>query len=152
MARELVTGIAALALAAAYFAAADALPVSLLSDEVGADGVPKAIAVALGLCGLMQLARAALRRAPAAAGDETAAGAKPHLRALGLLGIAIAYVVVTPHVGYLVATAALLFAAAAYAGQRLSLTLAAVSLAGAVVLWLSFVKLLGVAMPPAPFV
>lgn len=150
MTRDLLTGAAALALAAAYYAAADALPVSLLSDAVGADGVPKALAVALGLGGLALLLRAALRRAPA--GGETAAGPKPHLRAAGLLAIAIAYVVVTPHVGYLVATAALLFAVAAYAGQRLSLKLAAVSLAGAVVLWLSFAKLLGVAMPPMPFV
>lgn len=151
--RELIGGALALALAVGYYAAAAALPVSLLSDEVGADGVPKAIAVALGLCGVVQLLRAALRQSPRAAGDEAeAAGWLPHLRALGLLAIAVAFVVLTPSVGYLPATVILLFAVAAYAGQKVTPRLAAVAIAGGVVLWASFAKVLGVAMPPIPFI
>jgi len=152
MARELALGLIALALAAVYYATADALPVSLLSDEVGADGVPKALAVALGLLGLAQIARAFLRLARAEGGDAPSGEDwRAHLRALGLLGLAVLYVVVAPHVGYLIATMALLLAVTLYAGQRLSPQVAAVSVAGGAVLWLAFAKLLGVALPPTPF-
>lgn len=149
MIKELATGLAALALAAAYYAAAGALPKSLLSDQVGDDGVPKALAVALAIVGLVQTARALLsRRAlPENAPTENAAGWGPHLAALVLLLFAVAYVAATPYLGYLPATAALIYATAAYAGQKQSWRLAAVSLGGGFVLWLSFAKLLGIGMP-----
>jgi hypothetical protein len=141
---ELATGLAALALAAAYYAAADALPKSLLSDAVGDDGVPKALALALAAAGAAQAVRALLSRRPA---EKTAVDMKAHRAALGLLLIVAAYVAVMPYLGYLPATALLIFAAATYAGQPSSLRLAAVSLGGGLVLWGSFAKLLGVAMP-----
>ena len=43
--RDMISGAAGLAIALAYYALADALPVSLLSDEIGAAGVPKSLAV-----------------------------------------------------------------------------------------------------------
>jgi hypothetical protein len=148
MARELVTGVLALALAAAYFAAADALPRSMLSDQVGADGVPKALAVALGALGALQLVRAVARRGGAGReADETPAH---HLRAAGLLLIGAAYAVAAPYLGYLPATVALLFATAAYAAGQWSARMAAVSAAGGVALWLVFAKVLGVSMPAGP--
>jgi hypothetical protein len=145
--RDLVAGILALALAAAYFAAADALPRSLLSDQVGADGVPKALALALGLLGVMQITRAVVHRVAPGGVDESPAH---HARAFGLLLIGAAYAALAPHLGYLVATTALLLATTAYAGGRWSLRMVAVSAAGGAGLWLVFAKLLGVSMPSGP--
>lgn len=143
MARELIGGAAALALAIAYWVMAAGLPVSLLSDEVGADGVPKALAWSLGILGALQIARALFARHTAEGDDDY----RRHLRALGLLLIAVAYMAVTPYLGYLLGTMALIYAAAAYAGQRQSWRLAAVSAGGGLVLWASFAKLLGISMP-----
>jgi putative tricarboxylic transport membrane protein len=147
MARDLVTGGLALALAAAYFAAADALPRSMLADRVGADGVPKALAVALGALGVLQIARTLLRRGADGGGEE---GPSRHARAAGLLLIGAAYAVAAPYLGYLPATVALLFATAAYAAGQWSVRMAAVSAAGGVALWLVFAKVLGVSMPAGP--
>lgn len=147
MIRELATGLLALALAGAYYAAADVLPTSLLSDQVGADGVPKVLALALGLLGVMQVARAVIY-GRAAGGTED--GAARHGRALGLFLIGAAYALAAPYLGYLVSTAALLLAVAAYAGQAFSVRLVAISAAGGAGLWLVFAKLLGVSMPSGP--
>lgn len=155
MRRDLICGVAVLVLAVAYYAAATALPESMLSDETGADGVPRLLAIVLGALGALVAIRAVLgmrpSRSPAgstASGDprpnETAAG---HLRAGGLVLIGIVFVVVAPWLGYLIATVTLIFCVAVYSGQRPSLTLAAISLGGGAALWVAFVKLLGVAMP-----
>lgn len=148
MKRDLLVGLGALALAAAYYAAADALPRSMLSDAVGADGAPKLFALALGLLGVVQVARAlpaAVRAGAAPAGASATAGA--HRRALGVLAICAAYVALAPHLGYLLATAALIYTLTVYAGQAHSWRVAAISLGGGIALWFSFAKLLGVAMP-----
>jgi len=149
LAKDLATGLLALALAAIYYVAAGDLPKSLLSDQVGDDGVPKALAVALAVVGAIQIIRALLSRRStvAAVAPETAQGWGAHRAALGLMLIAVAYVAVTPYLGYLPATAVLIYAVAAYAGQKQSLRLAAISLGGGFVLWLSFAKLLGIGMP-----
>jgi len=144
--RDLILGLATLALAAAYYAAADALPRSLLSDAVGADGAPKLYALALGLLGVVQVARAIPRAAPAGAAAESAPLAV-HLRSLGVLGMGVVYIVVTPYLGYLLATAALICALTLYAGQARSWRVALIGLGGGAVLWLSFAKVLGVPMP-----
>jgi hypothetical protein len=146
--RDRILGLVALALAAAYYAAADALPRSLLSDGVGADGAPKLYAIALGLLGIVQIARTMPLAAHATAeGAEESTPPLAHLRALGVLAIGAAYIALTPYLGYPIATTILLYAIAVYAGQAHSWRTAAVSLGGGLVLWASFAKLLGVAMP-----
>ena len=50
---DAVAALAVLAFAAAYWWAAAAIEDSLLSDAVGAGGVPKAIAGLLGICALL---------------------------------------------------------------------------------------------------
>lgn len=148
MNREAILGLVALALAAAYYAAADALPRSLLSDAVGADGAPKLYALALGLLGVVQIARSVPRgERPAAASGEAPAPLRVHLRALGVLAIGAAYIAATPYLGYLAATTILIYVLTVYAGQAHSWRTAAISLGGGAALWLSFAKLLGVAMP-----
>jgi hypothetical protein len=66
---------------------------------------------------------------------------------LGLLGIAAAYIVVAPLVGYGVALALMIAAVAMYEGMRPSWRMAVVAAAGALAFWLLFVQLLGVEQP-----
>ncbi len=147
MGRGLACGFAALALAIAYYAAAAQLPSSFLSDDVGADGLPRLLAVALGVLGLLAALRAVLARTAPAGAPPEGGGVAVHARALGLIALGAAYAQLTPSLGYMAGTIVFLFVVAAYSGQRPSLPLAAISGAGGVVLWLVFVKLLGVAMP-----
>lgn len=147
MGRGLACGFVALALAIAYYAAAAELPESFLSDGVGADGLPKLLAVALGVLGFFAGLRAVLaRKAPAGASAE-GGGFAAHARGLGMMALGAAYAALTPALGYMAGTSVFLFVVAVYSGQRPTLRLAAISIAGGLALWIVFVKLLGVAMP-----
>ena len=143
---DLALGLGAIVLAAGYLRLADGIPESLLSDSVGAAGLPRAVGWALGLVGVLLCARS-LRRAPAGASAPAAAGWRPQLRALGLLAILFGYVLVAPWVGYAVATGLLLAAGAAYAGARGARSLVLVPVIAAFVFWLLFVHAFGIPMP-----
>jgi cell division protein FtsW (lipid II flippase) len=151
MNREFACGALVLALAVVYFVAAVDVPQSILSDEVGADGVPKAIAVVLAFLGVAQLVRAATARRAAGPDDLSHDDIKAHLGAIGVIAIGAIYVLVAPYLGYPLAVTALIFAMSVYAGMPISLRLAAVSAGGGFVMWLMFVKALGVAMPVGLF-
>lgn len=145
--RDIACGVLGLALASAYYAAADAIPKSLLADEVGADGVPKALALSLSLLSALLLLRA-VRVRNAADDDETQqASALQHLRALGLVALGFAYIWATPHLGYLLGIALLISATALYYGSRPGLSLVLSASGGAVFLWAMFAKMLDVQMP-----
>ena len=146
MRRDLACAVSGLALALAAWLAARALPTSLLSDGVGADGVPKLLAGALAAVSLWIGTRALLRRAGAA--DEPAAR---HLRALGVAALGFAYAACAPFLGYPLALALLLGAAALYYGASARPQTALFAVAGAFVLWLVFARMLGVAMPGGLF-
>src|SRR5512145_2104513 len=104
-----------MALAAAYFDAAAAIQVSLLSDKVGAGGVPKLLAIVLGGLGAAQIGRALLRRQADAVADGPR-GLAAHLRAAGMLIVGGVYIVVTPYLGYPLAIALLLLVVVVYSG------------------------------------
>lgn len=144
MRRDLVCAALGLALAAAYFAAADALPTSLLADNVGAGGIPKLLAAVLAVLSVLLGARSLIAVAPAA---STGAGAGQHLRALGVAALGFAYVAAAPFLGYPLAVALLAAAAALYYGARLRVSVLVYAAAWAVLLWLLFARVLGVAMP-----
>jgi putative tricarboxylic transport membrane protein len=144
MNRDMILGAVGLAAAALYWRAADALQVSLLADEVGADGVPKALAVSLGLLSLFVLARAVAARGMVAG---PRGGAAPHLWAAALVGLATLYALAAPFLGYVPALALLIAAAAVMFGMRPHPRLALVAVGGAVFFWALFAKFLGVAMP-----
>lgn len=146
MGREIFCGVLTLALGVAYFAAATSLPQSMLSDEVGADGVPKALAVVLMTLGILQLVRAGSRYKVVGAG-EFSGTLKEHAKASGMLVIGVVYIALAPYLGYPIAVTALIVAVALYAGLAPSWELALVGIGGGALLWLLFVKLLGVAMP-----
>jgi hypothetical protein len=148
MSRDIICGAFGLAIATAYYAAATGIQQSLLSDAVGADGIPKLLAISLGLFSALLLLRAALRRQTTRGGEaQEAATMRQHLRALGLVGLGFAYAAVAPYLGYPLALALLIGAAVVYFGLRPSPRLVLVSAAGAMILWVLFVKLLNVPMP-----
>jgi putative tricarboxylic transport membrane protein len=68
-----------------------------------------------------------------------------------MLLIGIGYVVAVPHVGYIPALAALIACTAAYQAREFTMRILAVGLAGAVLLWVLFVLLLGIPQPQGPW-
>ncbi len=153
---NLVTGLILLAFSILYWLGADAIPKSSLSGGVGADGLPKLLAIALGLLALVLVLQSAagLRRStPSPTTAEIAErepGPKPHFLALAILGIGILYAVILPYAGYLIAAAALLLAMALFYGRRLSAPVIAFAVVGAIVFHLLFVTILDVDMPEGP--
>jgi hypothetical protein len=144
MIRDLCGAALAIGLAVAYWRAADTLPRSLLSDEVGADGLPKLLALALAACALAMALRALIARKPAAG-----PGLEQHARALGVVGLGFVYVGLCPWLGYLPSLAVLIAASAIYFGARAAWPIVTTAAGTAVALWLIFAKVLGVAMPGA---
>lgn len=147
--RDDVLGLGMMVLAAAYWATADRIPVSLLSDNVGADGAPKMLAVALAICSALLVVATRLRTA-SAGGEEEGSPAdrrRAHLRAAGLLAGLGGFALLLPVLGYPLALALLIGSAAVYGGARPTLSLVAISIAGGVGFWLFFTKFLGVQLP-----
>jgi putative tricarboxylic transport membrane protein len=150
---DFALGLGAIALAAAYLYVASGIQESMLSDAVGAGGVPRALGWVMAALGLLLCARS-VRFAAGRSNTVTApqqpqqpASAKhPHLQALGLLAILVGYVVLAPYLGYAVAVGALVAAVAAYGGAAIDRNLLLISAAGGLVLWLVFAKLLGISM------
>jgi hypothetical protein len=147
------TGVAVglLILAVLYWLGADQIKVSRLEGIVGAQAVPKGLAVSLGILSLLLIAQAvwrARRVAPAVGAAPESEGIDAHLRALGLLLIGAAYLLVVGTIGYLPAMALLLLATAHYVGRPWSAGLILVALGGAVLYDLIFVRLLGIPLPP----
>ncbi len=147
--RDDVLGLGVMVLAAAYWAAADQIPVSLLSDNVGADGAPKMLAVALAGCGALLVVATRLRPG-LAAGEEEESPAdrrRAHVRAAGLFAGLGAYALLLPVLGYPLSLALLIGGAAVYGGARPTPSLVAIAIAGGVGFWLFFSKFLGVLLP-----
>jgi hypothetical protein len=135
--RNLILAAFGLALAAACWAGADALPVSLLSDEVGAGGVPKGLAAALAILSI----------AIAFPGESEGRHSQNHLKALGVAALGFAYVVLAPLVHYFIAVALLAGGAAAYYGARRPAGMALFALGSAALLWAAFGALLAIPLP-----
>jgi hypothetical protein len=138
--RDLACAAIGLTLAGAYWAAANALPTSFLSDAVGADGVPKGLALLLALFSLVIGARALVR--PAENLQD-----KNHLRALGIAALGFAYVVMAAFIGYLISITLLAGAAALYYGAPRRLGVVLFAAGTAAVLWLVFGFTLGIGLP-----
>jgi hypothetical protein len=152
MKRDFLSGGVLIALAAAYYIATGTIAESTLSDEIGATGLPRLLAMLLAFIGLALIARTAFvalaaRRAnvPQAAADEEEGAPLP--RAVGLLLIGGAYVVLLPFIGYFLSVALLIGAVAFYEGAARSWVLPTAALGGATLYWAIFVKLLGVHQP-----
>jgi hypothetical protein len=144
LSRNAICGAAGLALAIVYYRLADELPRSLLADPIGADGLPKLLATMLGLLSAILLVGALVR--PRVPGKSTSIAT--HLRSAGMLALGIFYFFALPWLGYLLTMAVFLLAVTLYAGLRPGVQPVLVSLAGAVVLWGTFVHVFRISMPP----
>jgi putative tricarboxylic transport membrane protein len=147
------TGIASglLALAGLYWVGADRIRVSRLEGVVGAQAVPKGLAISLAILSVLLIAQDLWRGRRAAAtadGVDADSGSHAHLRAAGMLLIGAGYLVVVGTIGYLPAIALLVLATARYMGQPWSAPLVAVAVGGALLYDLIFVWLLGIPLPP----
>ncbi len=151
MGRDVAVGLGLLALAGLYWLGADQIRVSVLEGGIGAQGVPKALAVTLAVLTALMIAQAAWQhyRAPAPLRERVAdaAAARKHLRALGMLAIGVAYLVLVSIIGYVLAVALLMLATAVYIGRPLSARLAGIAATGAVLYYLLFVIFLGIPLP-----
>jgi hypothetical protein len=107
------TGIALglLALAGLYWLGADQIKVSRLEGIVGAQAVPKSLAIALAILAALLIAQNLWRVRGAAAAPATrepdSGRTDGHLRAAGMLLIGMAYLAVVGTIGYLPAIALL---------------------------------------------
>jgi putative tricarboxylic transport membrane protein len=148
------TGVALLLLllAGLYWLGADQIRVSRLEGIVGAQVVPKGLALSLAILSVLLIAQDLwrVRRAAAAAPgtDREAGGAAPHLRAVGMLLIGMGYLAVVGTIGYLPAIALLVLATARYVGRPWSAELFLVAGSGALLYYLLFVRLLDIPLPP----
>jgi putative tricarboxylic transport membrane protein len=138
--RDLVLAALGLALAAAYWARAAALPDSLLSDDFGADGLPRALAVLLAVLSTA-IGMRALWKTVVVPGKEN------HPRALGVAGMGVGYALLAPWLGYPLAVMLLAGAGAFYYGARGRVKVALFALGSAALLWFMFAYVLHVAMP-----
>jgi hypothetical protein len=153
---NLVIAVLLVAFAVVFWFAADAIPKSRLGGTVGADGLPKLLAVTLGALSLgliaqtlfLSRARIVTETGGEPAGErEESTGWRQHLRAFGMIAIGIGYLAVVPYVGYLVGVALLLLMVALYNGKRPSPGLFLFTGAGAVFFYMLFVLLLDVPLP-----
>ncbi len=152
MNKDLLSGIVLICVAAAYYAASRSILVSSLEDDFGPHGLPNILAIALAVAGALLVVRGAwaARKVPLATGGDSGDSYRP-VRALGLLAIGFAYVLLVDRLGYVVTIALLVVSVALYEGAQLSWRLAAVAIAGASFLWVLFVWLLDVAQPAGLF-
>jgi putative tricarboxylic transport membrane protein len=155
--KDLAGGIAVLAIAVLYYWATASIAESTLSDEVGASGLPRILAIVLTGLGLVLTLRAIRAGALIPAGKPASRPAdddeplSPLLRALGFLAFGAAYVLLVPVIGYLPAIALLIGSVALYEGAPRNWRTVAIALGGALLYWAIFVRLLGVRQPSGWF-
>jgi putative tricarboxylic transport membrane protein len=142
--RDLVFGAVCLAVAAGYYLMAAAIPESALSDNVGAQGLPKTYAIVLGVLSLVLI----VRSSAAKENHRNAASPPSVFRAGGMLVIGVVYLGVVPWLGYILSLAGLIAATTYYQGGGLNARVAMVALSGAVFFWVLFVAVLGIPHPP----
>lgn len=168
MNRDFFSGCALLIFSGVYYAAASMIPVSTLADTVGAQGMPKSYAIALGGLSVLLIGQSLLarRRAALAGPSEPAAGSdavgsddvesdreashkdrSAALRAAGMLAIGVVYVVALPWLGYIVSLALLIGVTGWYQERARRRWLVPTAIIGAIVFWLIFVKMLQIAEP-----
>jgi len=152
MPRDAVVGAVILAFAGLYWLSARTIRHSSLEDSIGAAGLPNTLAALLAGLALLLILRSLFsrsrpdRREPRNETDVEAPRA--HFRALGMLLLGVAYLVVVPSFGYALSVALLVAAVALYNHQRPSLRLALVTILISVGFYLLFVRLLNIPLPP----
>jgi putative tricarboxylic transport membrane protein len=148
---DVLLGAGAVGMAACYLVLAGQIPESMLADEVGAAGVPRAlgwIMVALGaLIAVRGLLMPGAKPFVEPGTGEGSAAWHAHALALGLLALIVAYLAITPYAGFGLAIALLIGSVASYAGARFDRTLVITSVLAGLGFWIAFAHVLGINMP-----
>jgi hypothetical protein len=147
--RLLAVGVAVFA--ASYVAAARGIEDSMLSDAVGAGGVPQGVGIAMGVAAVALFIKSFMgRRAPApveaqpSSSHEDAAGL---WRTAGLVLILVGYGLLLPLLGYPLTVSLLVLASGWLAGAAFKLPLGLCAALSGPLLWALFDQLLQVRMP-----
>jgi putative tricarboxylic transport membrane protein len=150
--RDAAVAVGLIGIAGLYWLGADQIKVSRLEGIIGAQAVPKSLAVCLAILSALLIAQDLWRgrRTAGAVGVEAdeASGPYAHLRALGMLLIGVGYLALVATIGYVPAVALLVVATALYLGESWSVRLAVVALGLALLYYVIFVRLLGIPLPP----
>ena len=139
--------------AVSYITSARAIEDSLLSDAVGAGGVPQGVGIAMLVMALALFAKSLRAGAPvaAAADPEAARAGAPRqavlLRTAGLVAILAAYGLALPFLGYPIAVSLLVLATGWLAGAALKWPLLLCAGVAGPLLWAMFDFALKVRMP-----
>lgn len=145
-ARDRLLAVGAAVFAASYIGAARDIEDSLLSDAVGAGGVPQGVGIAMALAAVALFARTFV--GAAAARDEAeAADPSVLLRSGGLVAVLVGYGLLLPLLGYPLSVSLLVLASGWLAGAPLRAPLLACAAAAGPLLWLMFDRALQVRMP-----
>jgi putative tricarboxylic transport membrane protein len=146
--KDTIVALGLMAVAGLYWLGADQIRVSKLEGIVGAQVVPKGLAISLAILAVLLIAQALLRprRADGPAAEAGEWGA--HVRAAGMLLIGVGYLALISTIGYVPALALLVLATALYLGQSASAWLVLVAVGLAIFYYLIFVRLLGIPLPP----
>jgi preprotein translocase subunit SecG len=160
MPSSVIAGVALLVLSGAYWMGSNMIAQSSMSGSVGADGLPKLLAIVLAVLSVILIVQSLVMRRLAAASQEVAKEVaveeggevdeftrRGHVLAVILLAITIVYSLILPYAGYAVSIGFLLLAVALFYGRRPSVGLFAFVAIGAGCFHLIFVTLLGVRMP-----
>jgi hypothetical protein len=161
--RDVWLGLGGITFAAAYWWSADRIPISPLDGAVNAAMIPKTLAYLLiGFCVIMMVRALAIEALFLRAAKVARAQTEPerpkeagtyyfslqqHLKAIGVIAIGIAYLLVLPWLGYVPSVILLFLAMSIYIGAKANLYSLGVAVVVAVVFYGLFVMLLGIPLP-----
>jgi putative tricarboxylic transport membrane protein len=153
--RDLIGGGIALALAGAYWIGATHIhKSSLIGKGVGADALPKGLAIALAILAVVLVAQTLFQRrkgplpkdAPATP-EQFEEAKRKHLRAAGMFMIGLVFLLVVGYVGYIPAIFAMICVTVVYNGRPMSWRIAAIAAVLTAVLYSLFHLILHIPMP-----
>ena len=148
--RDLVFGLVVAGIAGAYSFQATRIPTNLLSDGVGAGGLPFLLGLLVASLGLVLAGRSAIvlaRAKSTGSSEDDGLFSRAHLKGFLLFLVGVGYLLLVPVVGYLVGVFLLIATTAILAGLNPSLRNALTAAAIAMVLALIFVTLMHTAQP-----
>jgi len=159
MDRRFGLGLIGLAVASAYLYGSSFIVPTPFGDPAGAAGLPRILGWLLVVVSLLIIAQAGFSQfrfrrqvaKPGADADgpsvfDTSPG-KAWLRGMGVVALAVAFIVLFPQLGYPVAAALLILGTSLFFGMPLTWRVPVVAVAGAFVMWLTFGVLFRVRLP-----
>ena len=150
MNRDLVFGLATLAIASVYYALTSTIPPSELADPIGPQGLPRMYSFVLAALSILLIARSLrtrTNREPRTTEPSNHRSPVGSFRVAGMLLVGIAYIVVLPYLGYLVSVAMLIAVTTYLQGGVLTGRTVLVALSGAALFWAVFIWLLRIQYP-----